>query len=127
MPTVGGTWNLDRDKTWTLSVLNRYEINAEASDTHITTGNVYTVEWGLRKSFQNTVDVGLAGYYQQKLTGDSGPGASALLNDVAGIGPEIRAVIPKIDVQASLRFVAEFMAENRARGDTVVLALTKRF
>ncbi len=127
MPTVGGTWNIDRDKTWTLSVLNRYEINAEASDTHITTGNVYTLEWGLRKSFHKTMDLGLAGYYQQKLTGDRGPGASALLNDVAGVGPEIRVVIPKIEVQASLRFVDEFMAENRAQGDTVTLTFTKRF
>ena len=127
MPSVGGTWYMDKDKTWTVSALNRYEINGEQRDTHVTPGEAYTLEWGVGKSFLKSITGGAAGYYQQRVTADRGAGASGNGNRVAAVGPEISAVIPKIDVNASLRLLYEFTAENRARGETITLTLTKRF
>jgi hypothetical protein len=127
MLTAGGTWYFDADKTWAISLLSRYEINAEQRDTHITPGQAFTLEWGLSKTFNKTIDVGPVGYYQQKVTTDSGLSATENRDRVAAVGPEVSAVIPVVDVHASLRYVYEFMAEDRTQGHTVTLTLTKRF
>ncbi|HUC86315.1 MAG TPA: transporter [Candidatus Acidoferrales bacterium] len=127
MLTLGGTWYMDAEKTWAISLLNRYEINSEQRDTDITPGNGYTLEWGLSKRIAKSIEVGAAGYYQRKVTTDRGPGASSDEDSVAAIGPEIDAVIPKIDWHVSLRYLYEFMAEDRAQGQTITLTLTKRF
>jgi len=74
---------------------------------------------------QNKMDAGVAGYYQQKITADSGPNAN--YNRVAAVGPEISGLIPKTGVEVSLRYLYEFLAENRAQGHTITLTLTKRF
>ena len=125
MLTAGGTWYMDAAKTWSVSALNRYEFNGEQRDTHITTGDAYTLEWGIGKTFANKMNAGVAGYYQQKITADSG--ANANYNRVASVGPEVGGVIPKIDVLVAVRCEYEFVAENRARGETIDLTLTKRF
>ena len=127
MLTAGGTWYFDADKTWAISLLSRYEINGEQRDTHITPGQAFTLEWGLSKTFNKTIDVGPVGYYQQKVTTDSGSGATENRDRVAAVGPEVSAVIPGVKVHASLRYVYEFMAENRSQGHAVTLTLTKRF
>jgi hypothetical protein len=127
MLTAGGTWYFDTDKTWAISLLSRYEINDEQRDTHITPGQAFTLEWGLSKTFNRTIDVGPVGYYQQKVTTDSGLGATDNRDRVAAVGPEVSAVIPMVNVHASLRYVYEFMAEDRAQGHSVTLTLTKRF
>jgi len=127
MLTLGGTWYMDADKTWTVSALNRYEFNAEQRNTHITPGQAYTLEWGVAKKLQKIVDVGAAGYFQQKVTRDSGMGALPFRSRVASVGPEIGVAIPKLEAQVSLRYLYEFIAEDRAQGQAVTLTLTKRF
>jgi hypothetical protein len=71
--------------------------------------------------------VGVAGYYQQKVTPDSGNGADHHLDMVASVGPDIGGVIPVIDVITTFRWEYEFAAENRARGQAFILTFTKRF
>jgi hypothetical protein len=44
MLTLGGTWYLDADKTWAISLLNRYEFAHEQTQTHTDPGQVYTLE-----------------------------------------------------------------------------------
>src|SRR5260370_41849926 len=89
MLTAGATWYVDSDKKWALSALNRYEFNFEKEDTEITPGQAYTLEYGASYAVGKTVDVGLAGYYQQKETEDSGPGTSIQRARVAAVGPEL--------------------------------------
>ncbi|MGD0262332.1 MAG: transporter [Verrucomicrobiota bacterium] len=127
MLTAGATWYPDQAKRWALSVLNRYEFNQEKRDTDITPGDAYTVEGGLSYGVLKTVDVGAIGYYQQKVTEDSGSGASPTRDRVAGIGPEISAFFPSATFGVSLRYAYEFMAESRFQGHTFTLTLTKRF
>jgi hypothetical protein len=127
MFTAGATWYIDADKKWAVSVLNRYEINAEKEDTEITPGQAYTVEGGASYTLNKTLDLGIIGYYQQKVTEDSGPGASPLRDRVAGIGPEVGMFYPKHMLGWSLRYAYEFMAENRLQGHTLALTITKRF
>ena len=124
MQTAGGTWYIDEGKTWAVSALNRYEFNTEQRDTHVTPGNAYTLEWGVSKSVCKEADLGVVGYYQQQVTGNSN---KSPLNRVAAIGPEVSFMFPKQMFFVSLRYNCEFMAENRAQGNAVTMTLTKRF
>ena len=127
MLTFGATWHMDTAKTWALSILNRYEVNGEQRDTHITPGNAWTLEWGLSKSLWKNIEVGPAGYFQMQTTADSGPAATSHRDRVAAVGPEIAGVVPKVEVNVSLRYLYECVADNRAQGQTITLTLTKRF
>ena len=127
MFTLGSTWYPDKNKTWAFSLLNRYEMNTEQDDTHITPGNMLTMEWGLSKAVAQGIDLGVVGYYQQLVTKDTGTGASPHFSHVVAVGPEINAFWPKIGLFSSLRYEVEVDAANRPQGQTVVLTLTKPF
>ena len=130
MLTAGGTWYADTEKTWAVSALCRYELNTEQRDTHVTRGDAFTLEWGASKTLAKIFDVGVVGYYQQKVGDDTGPAGSPYLlpqDRVAAVGPEISVAFPKQMFFVSLRYLNEVLAENRAQGHTVTLTLTKRF
>jgi hypothetical protein len=127
MLTAGATWFIDQEKTWAVSALNRYEFNTEQDGTDITPGQAYTLEWGVSKTLNKTIDVGVVGYYQQKVTTDDGVGSTNIRDRVAAVGPEISVAFPKPMLFVSLRYLYEFMAEARLQGHTFGLTLTKRF
>jgi hypothetical protein len=127
MLTLGGTWYPDQEKTWAVSLLNRYEFAHEQEKTNIDPGQVYTAEWGLSKSLRQGLDVGLIGYYQQQTTKDSGITATTKLDRKIGIGPEINAFWPKVGLFTSIRYAYEFAAVERPEGHLVTLTLTKPF
>jgi hypothetical protein len=127
MLTLGATWYPDQEKTWAVSLLNRYEFAHEQEKTHIDPGQVYTAEWGLSKSLRQGLDIGLIGYYQQQTTKDSGLTATTKLDRKLGIGPEINAFWPKAGLFTSIRYAYEFAAVERPEGHLVTLTLTKPF
>ncbi len=128
MLTAGATWYPDEAKTWAVSALSRYEFNTEDRDTHEHPGQAYTLEWGISKSVCKYADLGVVGYYQQRVTDSTGPDPGEFpYSRVAAIGPEVLVAIPQWKLFISLRYDYEFMAENRAQGHTVSLTLTKRF
>ncbi|MCX7590866.1 MAG: transporter [Kiritimatiellae bacterium] len=104
MFTLGGTWYPDAEKTWSVSILNRYEIHTEHEDIDITPGNTFSLELGISKALSQTVEVGLAGYYQQQTTKDDGDVThSKDLDRVFGLGPEVVLTIPKCALFVSVR------------------------
>jgi hypothetical protein len=127
MITLGGTWYPDSEKTYSISLLNRYEINQEQDQTHITPGNTDTLEFGIAKAFTKTIEAGVIGYYQAQTTDDTGAGSLNNHDHVAGIGPEINLFCTKLGVAASLRYAYEFEAKDRPQGHVLCLTLTKRF
>ncbi|MEY4386422.1 MAG: hypothetical protein RLY20_1705 [Verrucomicrobiota bacterium] len=127
MLTAGATWYPDKDKQWSISLLNRYEFNHEKADTSITPGQAWTLEWGAGYSLSKKTDVGVVGYFQYQTTRDSGSGASNEKDQVIAIGPEVSTVCPLTGMLVSLRYLREVSAENRLQGNTVALTLTKRF
>jgi len=124
MQTAGATWYVDEAKTWAVSALNRFEFNTEQRDTDVTYGDAYTLEWGISKGLCQELDVGVVGYYQQQVTGNS---TGEPLNRVAAIGPEVSAYFLKEMLFISVRYNYEFMAESRAQGNSIALTITKRF
>jgi hypothetical protein len=127
MLTVGATWRPDEARRWSLSALNRYEFNSAQRNSGVTLGSVYTVEWGVSRSLGRMLSVGPAGYYQQRVSSDSGPGASLLRPRAAAIGPEATIAFAQAGVFVSWRYLDEFAAAGRSQGQTGTLTLTKRF
>jgi hypothetical protein len=123
MLTLGATWHVDPDKTWSVSALNRYEFHHE-DDAGTRVGDSYTVEFGACKTLAKVVDLGVAGYYQAQVTDTTGQSGRA---SVLGIGPEVAVAFPRIMTFISLRWAHELEAHRRPEGDTVSLTLTKRF
>jgi len=127
MLTLGGVWYPDKEKTWAMSLLNRYEFCHEQKYTHTDPGQVFTTEWGLSKSLRPGLDVGFTGYYQQQTTKDSGPAATTKLDRKIGVGPEVSAFWPKLGMFTSIRYAYEFAAVERPEGQLVTFTLTKPF
>ncbi len=125
MLTLGGTWHLDSEKTWALSLLNRYEFCHEQEQTNIDPGQVYTLEFALSKGLAKTLDVGLVGYWQQQTTSDSGPTATTAHDRKVGLGAEVSGLCPKLGMFVSLRYIHEFDAVERPEGQLATLTLTK--
>jgi hypothetical protein len=71
---------LDQKRTWTAAANFGLEFHQDKSGTNINVGDLGTVEWGVGRTFYKKVsgpipmimNVGLAGYSQFKVTGDSG-------------------------------------------------------
>ncbi|MCB1231840.1 MAG: transporter [Verrucomicrobiae bacterium] len=127
MFTAGGTWYPDKDKTWSVSLLNRYEFHHEHQDLGIRPGQTLTMEWGVSKALTKTFEIGMAGYYQQQTTTDQGPGASGVKDHVVAIGPEINLFCPKLELFTSVRYNHEIDAKDRPEGHALTLTLTRRF
>lgn len=128
MLTAGGTVFLDPERQWSVSLLNRYEINMENSDLKTTPGDVWTLEYGVARALNQTLDVGVIGYYVLQTTKDRGDGAANPTRDqVFGVGPEVSMFWPKLTLFGSLRYIYEVEARNRPEGHTVNLTLTKIF
>ena len=65
-------------------------------------GIEFHLEWGASQFVTKNVQVGLAGYYFQQLTPDSGPGATlgAFEGMAVGVGPQLGFLFPVGDMQA---------------------------
>ncbi len=132
MLTFGGTYYFDENKTWTASVLSRYEIHSEQKDTEATAGNDFTFEWGLGKTIPSKQiwNVGFSGYAHWQVTEDKG---GQLMYDlgvkdkVFAAGPEVDCFIPSAKLQMELRGLFEFGAVDRPQGALVCLTLIKAF
>jgi hypothetical protein len=126
--TLGGTLYLDKKKTWSASILARYEVHTKQRQTRITPGHDFHFDWGVGKSFYNGLfTIGMAGYCSWQVTKDSGTNASNTYERVFGVGPEIGFVLPDWKFLVNLRVVQEFENRNSARGTTAVFVLTKYF
>ncbi len=127
MFSLGGTYYFDQAKTWSASLLARYEIHSEQEDTDITYGNDFHFEWGVGKTIFQYFDVGLAGYCSWKVTDNSGRDAPSSTEEAYAVGPEIAAFFPQWGFGVSLRSLWEFENRNGSQGNITTLTLTKGF
>lgn len=78
------------------------------------------IDWGASQFISKNVHVGLAGYYFQQLTADSGAGATLgpFKGMAVGIGPQIGFLFPVGDMQGYLNVkgYADLETENRPKG-----------
>ncbi len=126
MITAGITWFPVEDKSWSVSLLDRYEINLENPETDVTTGHMNSLEVGISYAVAKGVMVGVAGYYQQQTTENHGPFTNDALSQRVAVGPEVSVALPK-GFFLSLRYEQEFAVRNRPEGGTGCLTVIKAF
>lgn len=127
MFTAGATLYFDEARTWSASILSRYEIHSEQDDTDVTYGNDFHFEWGLGKTVAKIWDVGLAGYCRWQVTDDSGPGASDDREEAYAVGPEVSVFVPEWGLGVSLRSLWEFENKVNSQGNVTTLMIMKAF
>jgi len=128
--TLGGTYYFDKNRTWSASILARYEIHTEKKETAVKPGNDFQFEWGIGKTVAKIWDVGLTGYCHWQVTDDSGADVvwdKSVHDRVFGIGPEVSIFLPPKKLMFSLRSQMEFGAIDRSVGNITTLNMTKIF
>jgi len=128
MLTLGGTCYFDLQKTWSASILGRYEIHSKKSESDVRPGNDFHFEWGIGKTLVKIWDVGLVGYCHWQVTDDRGSDISwdkSVHDRVWAIGPEVSIFLSGPGLGISLKGVREFDAVDRSEGYIIVLNLTK--
>jgi len=133
--TLGSTVHLDKTHSWNAAANFGLEFHSSKKDEDIKVGDLGTIEGGLSKTFYTKVEgpipmitnVGLAGYSQFKITGDSGSGIPLILQGykdrVFALGPEVNTYIPKPRLTFLFRYEPEFGARNRAQGQTILFSV----
>jgi hypothetical protein len=132
---AGSTVYLDQKKTWSAAATFSAEFHTDKTGTNIKVGDLGTVEGGLGKTFYRKVsgpvpmitNVGMAGYAQFKMTGDSGSDIPLALRGfkdrVFALGPEVNTFLPKPRLTFLVRYEPEFAARNRTQGQTILFSI----
>lgn len=126
---LAGTYYLDEERTWSASILSRYEVPTKRMHKDITPGNNLSFEWGIGKTFQETSTFGVSGYCSWQTTLDRGSDVTYpnVLDHVYGIGPEVQYFSPEHKVGFHFRYWWEFDARDRPEGTIMTLTLVKPF
>jgi hypothetical protein len=102
--------------------------NLENTETNYQNGIDAHLDWGASKFINKQLYLGLAGYFFQQVTGDSGSGArlGPFESSTIGIGPQAGYVFPvNNEVQGflGLRSYVDLETQNRAKGWSVWVTL----
>lgn len=101
--------------------------NTENTSSNYTNGVDAHLDWAVSQFLSESLEIGVAGYVYDQLSGDSGAGdrLGAFESKVASIGPEIGHpfVVAGRPAYINVRAYYEFWAENRVRGEAAFLTL----
>lgn len=126
MFSAGGVWYFDAEKSWSASILARYQVHTEQIDTNITPGDHFSFEWGLGKTLSG-FSLGIAGYCHWQVSDDSGPGTNSHREQAFAMGPEIGYTFEDLGINVVLRSVWEFENKNKAQGSMTSLNVVYAF
>lgn len=134
---AGATYYPDKEKTWSLSWLGRYETHAKQRGHDVRYGDDFHFEWGIGKALPSSFDLGplkgfeagVVGYAQFQVTDDRGRDVTwdDVHDRVFAVGPEVRFAIPKWKTLVELRTNFEFGAVDRTEGIMGSLNITRAF
>jgi hypothetical protein len=105
------------------SVVGSITYNLINPDLQYRNGIDFHLDWGASQFVSKNVQIGLAGYFFQQLTGDSGPGAKLgpFRGETVGIGPQIGFIFPiskEYQGYLNLKGYRDLEVENRPQGWT---------
>ena len=125
---VGGGYSyLDSQQGREFSATLGFTENWENPDTDYENGTSAHLDWAASQFLSEQLHVGVAGYFYEQLSGDSGAGA--VLGDfksrVAAVGPQVGYFFPVGGQKwyVNLKGYFEFDAKNRPEGSNVWLTL----
>ncbi|BDY04750.1 hypothetical protein F0521_17910 [Ferrimonas sp. YFM] len=134
MLSLGGTYYLDKQRSWSVSALSRTLVNSEQDETDIEPGEEFILEGGIGKEFNVNhtwlVQPGISYCAYWQLSDDSKDGPGVVANHkkrTLGLGAELNVFYLPWKLQANLRYVNEFEAKNTPKGESLVFTLTKSF
>jgi len=124
---AAGTYYFDDERTWSASILSRYEIATRRRDKDITAGDNFSFEWGLARNFNKTCDMGVSGFCSWQTTLDRGADVTYtnVRDHVYGIGPEINYFSTKYKLGYQFRCWWELDAVDRTQGTIATLTFVK--
>jgi hypothetical protein len=125
--TASATW-FDHHKGLEASIAAGIQYNFENPDTKYKSGTELHLEGAVMKHFSKAFAVGVAGYHNKQLTGDSGAGAvlGSFKGRVSALGPNINYNFKfrGTPMFTTARWLHEFDVKNRMKGDTAFFTLT---
>jgi hypothetical protein len=137
---LGLTW-FDEINGHEISLNAGYIINAKNKDTDYKTGDEIHIDYAVNQFFSEKFAVGLTGYYYKQLKDDSSPDLDSI-NEIngyyglptpggfrsssAGVGPAIMIGLSK-NAQILAKWIHEYHAENRFKGDWGFVSLSLMF
>ena len=108
-----------------------YTVNFENPATNYTTGNEFHLEYFIGQHLPKGFALGLAGYYYQQVTGDTGPGArlGPFKGTSVALGPCLtyNTQIAGYPVGVNVRYYNEVYVKNRLDGQSIFITLTGGF
>lgn len=136
--SVGGTLFFDKAKSFNFSTIAFYAMNSDKKGTSIKTGDIVTLEGGFNKAFYKKLsstpipmifNVGVVYYMQFKVTEDKVPTDQQVFygnkDHIYGAGVEANVFYPKTKTALLFRWLGEFGAKNRFRGNTYFITLSQ--
>jgi len=107
------------------------EFNGTQRDTDFQNGDFLTWNWGasqylpLDKQFHYLAELGVAGYSQWQFTDSSGPSVAnpSFHDQVHGVGLQAGITNTRLGLLVNFRYMHEFYAANRFRGNSYSLNL----
>lgn len=130
MVSSGGTFFLDQNRLWALSLLTRYEVHSTKHRQNIRPGQDLSVDWAVSRTFFTLWDIGITGYAHWQMTPDSGSDVNwtrHVHDRVFAAGPEIKMYVPFLRVIWQLRHQIEFGARDRSQGAITNISFTLIF
>ncbi len=120
MVTLASTYFFDRAQTFSFSFFSNYEIHSKKKQIDFIPGDNFCFEWGLGRSFNKLLTLGVVGYIQKQTTKDRGrdvpPIAKNIKDFVASAGPELDFQFSKLQGTLRIRYEVEFVAISRTQG-----------
>ena len=129
---VGGAYYFLQRAT-ALVLAGTYEINSKQEDVDVTPGQRFTLNYGVSQFLPagpGLVELGVLGYSQWQVTHDSGSDVSSFnrnLDQVQGIGGQVGYTVPKWRLGVTAKYVYEYYAEARFRGQVATLSIGYQF
>jgi hypothetical protein len=126
---AAGTYYFDDDRTWSASILSRWEIPTRRQDKDITPGQNFSFEWGVARNIEQVLDIGVSGYCSWQTTLDRGADVTYpnVLDRAFAIGPEIQYFSVPYNVGYHFRCWKEFGVVDRPEGVIATLTIVKPF
>ncbi len=121
--TLATTLFFDQRRTFSFSYFANYEIHSKKKKIDFTAGDNFCLEWGLGKKFEETITMGIVGYYEKQTTNDKGKDVPKRFrktkDQVYSLGPEIDIALKNPRGNLTFRYEWELGSRSRTQGKTL--------
>jgi hypothetical protein len=128
--TTNTTVYLTKNKATTANLATVWEIHGQKDGTNITPGQAFTDEWGfgqilpLKKDFTRLLQLGVIGYDQWQVTGNSGTTQGFPYYSAHAVGFQANFILPVKAINTFFKYEDEFSAKARPEGRVIAFGFS---